>query len=141
MLARERWDDPAGRHNRAYSGVPVLVEAGPNTGRDASNEPGPPTNAIMADYPWTWRVANAEMAREGKLDAVAPRDRLYLSLDEGVFEGTVEAEVVLRNGRTETLELQDVKGSSNSASLVLPFPPEEVASVRIAGVDGADLQG
>ncbi|HEX2084012.1 MAG TPA: hypothetical protein VHF86_11095 [Xanthomonadaceae bacterium] len=134
-----RWDDPADRHNRAYSGVPVLVAAGPNTGRDASNEPGPPTNAVMADHPWTWRVANAEMAREGKLDEVAPHDRLYFSLDEGVFEGTVEVEVVLRNGRTETLELQDVKGSSNSASLVLPFPPGEVASVRIAGVDGADL--
>jgi hypothetical protein len=134
-----RWDDPTGRHNRAYSGVPVLVEAGPNTGRDASNEPGP-TNAVMADHPWTWRVANAEMAREGKLDEVTPHDRLYLSLDDGVFEGTVEVEVVLRNGRTETLELQDVKGSSNSVSLALPFPPEEVASVRIGGVDGTDLQ-
>lgn len=145
-----QWDDPDARHNRAFSGAPVLVTTGPDTGPDQGNEPGPPTNAVMRDHPWTWAVANAEMVREGKADAVAPYGRLYLGLDQGTFQGParlgglfhgpVEVEVTLRDGSTRTLPLEDVKGTSNSVSLALPFAPDQVASVRVAGVDGAQLQ-
>ena len=133
------WDapDPADRRNRGYSGVPVMVDAGPDTGRDTSNEPGPPTNQVMADHPWTWAVANAEMAREGK--DVQPHQRLYLSLDQDTFGEGTQVGVTLTNGTTRLLDLQDVKGSSNSVSLLLPFDPAQVASVQVFDADGAAM--
>lgn len=150
------WDTAAAAgegRNRSYSGVPVMVATAPATGRDASNEPGPPTNQVMADHPWTWAVANAEMEREGKAGEVQPQQRLYLGLEQGVFEERllptyppmlepVLVVVTLREGepRTRTFALEDVKGSSNSVSLLLPFPPGAVASVRVEGVDDARLQ-
>ena len=54
---------------------------------------------IMDRQPWIWRVANRELAREGKLDDVAPRQRLYLSINEGIFSSIRTVEVELADGR------------------------------------------
>ncbi|WP_242111773.1 hypothetical protein [Luteimonas aquatica] len=141
-----RWDDPGDRRNRGYSGVPVLVDAGPNTGRDASNEPGPATNEVMRENPWTWRVANAEMRREGadgggsKLDAVQPYDRLYLSMDDGTFDEGTEITVHYANGQSETVRLDDANGNSNSVSVVLSGEPGSIASIEVAGAEGTGVE-
>ncbi len=141
-----QWDDPSDRHNRAYSGVPVLVSTGPNTGRDESNEPGPATNEVMRDNPWTWRVANAEMRREAasdgesKLDQVQPYDRLYLSLDDGTFDEGTEITVHYDNGQSETLRLDDANGKSNSVSVVLSGDPAAITSIEVAGAEGTGVE-
>lgn len=144
-----RWDEPGERHNRAYSGMPLLVDTGPNTGRDASNEPGAPTNAVMRDNPWLWAVTNAEMAREGKIGTgdgqVDPYRRLYLSVGEGTFSPDTAVEVTVRNddGSTTvtTLALEDIGDSdTNSVSVALDFDPADIVSVEIVGSGGGQAQ-
>lgn len=134
-------DHPHRARNRAFSGAPIVT-------------PDKNTISLMNDHPWTWRVATAEMRREGELDEGRPHDRLYLNLVDGQgsdFQDVDRIQVVLNDGRVVTVGEYHAGGlfnigdnrlnSSNNVSAVLPegIDPADVTEVRIEGLP-ADAQ-